>query len=71
MHAQPVFRAHPARLDGSADRLFATGLCLPSGSGMTEADQERVIDAMQAALKPLPSTRPGRIAVGSLGSARS
>jgi len=66
MHAQPVFRNHPARLDGSADRLFATGLCLPSGSGMSDADQERVIGAVQAALKP--SSSVSRIAVGSAHS---
>jgi FlaA1/EpsC-like NDP-sugar epimerase/dTDP-4-amino-4,6-dideoxygalactose transaminase/lipopolysaccharide/colanic/teichoic acid biosynthesis glycosyltransferase len=50
MHAQPVFRGHPARLDGTADRLFATGLCLPSGSGMTDEDLERVVEAAQRAL---------------------
>jgi dTDP-4-amino-4,6-dideoxygalactose transaminase len=50
MHAQPVFRNHPARLDGTADRLFATGLCLPSGSGMSDADLERVVEAVQTAL---------------------
>ena len=50
MHAQPVFRGHPARLDGTADRLFATGLCLPSGSGMADRDLERVIEAVHRAL---------------------
>jgi dTDP-4-amino-4,6-dideoxygalactose transaminase len=50
MHAQPVFQGHPARLDGTADRLFATGLCLPSGSGMSDADLERVVEAVRGAL---------------------
>ena len=50
MHAQPVFAANPARLDGTADRLFATGLCLPSGSGMTDDDLDRVVDALRDAL---------------------
>ena len=50
MHAQPIFQAHPARLDGTADRLFATGLCLPSGSGMSDKDQARVIAAVREAL---------------------
>jgi dTDP-4-amino-4,6-dideoxygalactose transaminase len=50
MHAQPVFGSHPARLDGTADRLFATGLCLPSGSGMSDADLDRVVDAVRSAL---------------------
>jgi dTDP-4-amino-4,6-dideoxygalactose transaminase len=65
MHAQPVFRGHPARLDGTADRLFATGLCLPSGSGMTDSDLERVIDAVRTALTKPPSARP--VAAGRIG----
>jgi dTDP-4-amino-4,6-dideoxygalactose transaminase len=43
MHAQPVFAGHPARLDGTADRLFANGLCLPSGSGMSDDELHRVL----------------------------
>jgi dTDP-4-amino-4,6-dideoxygalactose transaminase len=43
MHLQPLFADAPARVDGTAERLFDTGLCLPSGSGMTDGDLERVI----------------------------
>jgi dTDP-4-amino-4,6-dideoxygalactose transaminase len=46
MHAQPVFRGRRARLTGVADRLFATGLNLPSGSGLREDAQQRVFDAI-------------------------
>ena len=46
MHAQPVFARHPARCDGTSDRLFATGLCLPSGSGMGDPELERVLTAL-------------------------
>ncbi|HYH50195.1 MAG TPA: aminotransferase class I/II-fold pyridoxal phosphate-dependent enzyme [Acidimicrobiia bacterium] len=60
MHAQPVFSTHPSRLDGTADRLFATGLCLPSGSGMSEADLERVVEAVRRAL-----TKPRQTGVGA------
>jgi pyridoxal phosphate-dependent aminotransferase EpsN len=63
MHAQPVFRGHPARLDGTADRLYATGLCLPSGSGMTDQDLERVVEAVREVLRKPMSPIP----VGSLG----
>jgi FlaA1/EpsC-like NDP-sugar epimerase/dTDP-4-amino-4,6-dideoxygalactose transaminase/lipopolysaccharide/colanic/teichoic acid biosynthesis glycosyltransferase len=65
MHAQPVFRNHPARLDGTAERLFGAGLCLPSGSGMSDIDLERVIEAVRALL-----TKPGsgeRVPVGNIG----
>jgi dTDP-4-amino-4,6-dideoxygalactose transaminase len=50
MHQQPVFKDAPVRLDGTADRLFATGLCLPTGSSMTDADVDRVLDRMTAIL---------------------
>lgn len=48
MHQQPIFRGtryYPHETGVSvSDRLFATGLCLPSGSSMTEEEQDRVID---------------------------
>jgi len=46
MHLQPVFAGCPARLDGTAERLFETGLCLPSGSSLTTRDQDRVIEGI-------------------------
>lgn len=70
MHAQPVYLASPSRLDGTADRLFATGLCLPSGSGMSHADQERVVVALRAALgrRPAARTAPAAPALPSTAS---
>jgi dTDP-4-amino-4,6-dideoxygalactose transaminase len=62
MHLQPVFRGHPARLDGTAERLFATGLCLPSGSGMSDHDLERVVRAVRRALS---SKRPISVGLGT------
>lgn len=50
MHAQPLFVAAPARLDGTADRLFDTGLCLPSGSALTDDDLDRVTRSIAAHL---------------------
>jgi dTDP-4-amino-4,6-dideoxygalactose transaminase len=75
MHAQPIFRGHPARLNGTADRLFATGLCLPSGSGLADDQLERVIEAVRAALTEArpsamaASKRPGygEVPVGVVG----
>ena len=52
MHRQPAFAGGPSRLNGTADRVFATGLCLPSGSGMTDADQGRVIERLLGVLRP-------------------
>jgi len=42
MHLQPAFTAAPRRVDGTSERLFAHGLCLPSGSALTDAQVERV-----------------------------
>lgn len=47
MHQQPVFAACPVIGGGVADRLFRDGLCLPSGSGMTPEERQRVITAVQ------------------------
>ncbi|MEO1057697.1 MAG: aminotransferase class I/II-fold pyridoxal phosphate-dependent enzyme [Actinomycetota bacterium] len=50
MHMQPVFADVPARVDGTSERLFATGLCLPSGSVLNDADIDRVIEVMLGGL---------------------
>lgn len=49
MHLQPVFRAAEYVGRGVSDRLFERGLCLPSGSGMTDADRARVIEVVRGA----------------------
>ncbi|MBK9035505.1 MAG: aminotransferase class I/II-fold pyridoxal phosphate-dependent enzyme [Myxococcales bacterium] len=43
MHLQPIFAGAPVRGGARAAALFERGLCLPSGSSLTEADQARVI----------------------------
>ena len=48
LHLQPVF-AHCECIGGTvAEDLFARGLCLPSGSNLTNEDLERVIKAISA-----------------------
>jgi dTDP-4-amino-4,6-dideoxygalactose transaminase len=42
MHLQPVHAGLGGSLNGSSDRLYAQGLTLPSGSGMSEVQFERV-----------------------------
>jgi dTDP-4-amino-4,6-dideoxygalactose transaminase len=44
MHLQPVWAAAPARVDGTSEHLFTHGLCLPSGSALTDAQVDRVAD---------------------------
>jgi dTDP-4-amino-4,6-dideoxygalactose transaminase len=49
--AQPVFHDAPRAGGAVADTLFAQGLCLPSGTAMTAADQDRVIAAIRGACR--------------------
>ena len=51
MHLQPVYRGAPYRGVGVDEGLFARGLCLPSGSDMTAAEQEEVIGRVGDALE--------------------
>ncbi|MBL4756922.1 MAG: aminotransferase class I/II-fold pyridoxal phosphate-dependent enzyme [Rhizobiales bacterium] len=51
MHMQPVFANTRFVGSGFCERLFATGLCLPSGSALSGQDQDRVIDIITGALR--------------------
>ena len=46
MHLQPVFANAPMRGGAVAEEIFATGLCLPSGSSLTDADLDRVVQTV-------------------------
>jgi pyridoxal phosphate-dependent aminotransferase EpsN len=48
MHLQPLFADCPVRGGRVAEAIFRTGLCLPSGSAMTDDDIERVVEAVLA-----------------------
>lgn len=43
MHMQPVFNNDPSYVDGTSEDLFDRGLCLPSGSNLTELELERTL----------------------------
>lgn len=42
MHQQPIFASSRNYLNGVSDKLFDNGLCLPSGSNLTEEEFERI-----------------------------
>jgi dTDP-4-amino-4,6-dideoxygalactose transaminase len=48
MHLQPLYAAHVTYGGDVSGRLFERGLCLPSGSALTEAQQDRVVATMLA-----------------------
>ena len=43
MHLQPIFQTCPCYTNGISEKLFKFGLCLPSGSNMSEQDLNRVL----------------------------
>ena len=47
MHLQPVFAGCEAVGGAVAEALFRDGLCLPSGTAMTQADLARVAEAIR------------------------
>jgi dTDP-4-amino-4,6-dideoxygalactose transaminase len=47
MHQQPVFKDAPRYLNGVSDNLFEKGLCLPSGSNLTDVERDRVLTAIK------------------------
>jgi dTDP-4-amino-4,6-dideoxygalactose transaminase len=42
MHLQPIFEKYPYYGKTVAENLFENGLCLPSGSNLTDKDRERI-----------------------------
>ena len=48
MHMQPVFAGCPARVDGTSEYLFDHGLCLPSGSVLTDDQVDLVAKVVLA-----------------------
>ena len=60
MHLQTAFSNHRMRGGEVSSDLFQRGLCLPSGSSLTDADRARILDALtsvpglRAASRPTP-----------------
>lgn len=51
MHMQPVFEGCAFYGDGTSERLFSDGLCLPSGSNLSSDDMSRVMEVIHAVIK--------------------
>jgi pyridoxal phosphate-dependent aminotransferase EpsN len=50
MHSQPVFRDSPIAGGSVGEDLFARGLCLPSGTALTENDLSRICEIIEKTL---------------------
>lgn len=46
MHLQPIFQNTPAYINGVSENLFKNGLCLPSGSNLTNEEKDRIIQVI-------------------------
>jgi dTDP-4-amino-4,6-dideoxygalactose transaminase len=51
LHLQPVFADYPAYLKGISESFFNQGLCLPSGSNLTENEKGRISDCLAMILQ--------------------
>jgi dTDP-4-amino-4,6-dideoxygalactose transaminase len=51
MHMQPVYEGTKFFGSGVCEKLFEQGLCLPSGSNLTEAEFERIFSALSKIFK--------------------
>jgi dTDP-4-amino-4,6-dideoxygalactose transaminase len=51
MHLQPIFEKYPYFGGTVSENLFNDGLCLPSGSNLTDAERNRITDLVQAVFK--------------------
>jgi dTDP-4-amino-4,6-dideoxygalactose transaminase len=51
MHLQPVFSNYPYYGTTVAEQLFKNGLCLPSGSNLTDTDRERILAVIVSVFK--------------------
>jgi dTDP-4-amino-4,6-dideoxygalactose transaminase len=47
MHLQPIFENYPFYGDGTSEKLFEQGLCLPSGSNLPESDLLKVVSIIK------------------------
>ena len=50
MHLQPLYEGYPTYLNGVSEDLFKFGLCLPSGSALTQSELDRIIGEVYESL---------------------
>lgn len=51
MHLQPLFKNSLAFVDGTSQRLFESGICLPSGGALEKRDIDEIASLIQKFLK--------------------
>lgn len=51
MHEQPVFAGSRSFLNGAAEAVYSSGLCLPSGPGITNSDIDEICSVIAQTLR--------------------
>lgn len=54
MHLQPIFKNYPSYENGVSENLFKNGLCLPSGTSLSDDDLERIVGCIKKAFREIP-----------------
>jgi dTDP-4-amino-4,6-dideoxygalactose transaminase len=47
MHLQPIFEKYPVYSNGVSESLFKQGLCLPSGSNLTNEEKNKILEVLK------------------------
>ena len=51
MHLQPVYKKNPCYTDGTSERLFKRGLCLPAGPYVTDQDVMYIVETIKNSIQ--------------------
>lgn len=51
MHLQPVYSKNPAYIDGTSEKLFNKGLCIPAGPYVTDEDVAYIVAEIKVCFK--------------------
>lgn len=63
MHLQPVFSHCPSYLNGTSEKLFKQGLCLPSGSNLAQEDLETIVYTLGKSLKKVSPAQKKHVSI--------
>jgi dTDP-4-amino-4,6-dideoxygalactose transaminase len=50
MHLQPVFKNAPSYVNGVSEKLYRTGICLPSGPWVSDEDVKYIVDVIKISI---------------------
>lgn len=50
MHLQPILKSYPVYYNGVSEDLFKRGLCLPSGTGITNVEIDKITDIIKRSI---------------------